>query len=216
MIEYTTIPVTLFEQNCSIVWCTKTLKAAVVDPGGDIQKILSAVHKNCVTVEKILITHGHVDHAGGAAELGQLLSVPIEGPHIDDAFWIEQIPEQTIQFSLPMGKSFVPSRWLNDGDTLTVGEIKFNVLHCPGHTPGHVVFHQPEEKIAIVGDVLFHGSIGRTDFPRGNHEDLLSSIVKKLWPLGKNITFLPGHGPISTFERERRDNPFVRDSIIFS
>jgi len=208
------VPVTAFEQNCSIVWCTETMKAGVVDPGGDVDKIIKAVEDNGVTVEKILITHGHVDHAGGAVELAERLGVPIEGPHKDDDFWIEQLPEQTVQFGFPEGKSFVPERWLKGGDTVSVGNVSFNVIHCPGHTPGHVIFYQPEENIALVGDVLFQGSIGRTDFPRGNHQDLLDSITQKLWPLGNDVTFVPGHGATSTFGNERKTNPFVGDDVI--
>ena len=208
------VPVTAFEQNCTVVWCPETMKAGVVDPGGDVDQIIKVVEDNAVTVEKILITHGHVDHAGGAAELAERLGVPIEGPHKDDNFWIEQLPEQTVQFGFPEGKSFVPERWLEDGDTVSVGNVSFNVIHCPGHTPGHVIFYQPEENIALVGDVLFQGSIGRTDFPRGNHQDLLDSITQKLWPLGNDVTFVPGHGATSTFGDERKTNPFVGDDVI--
>jgi hydroxyacylglutathione hydrolase len=208
------VPVTAFEQNCSVIWCSKTMKAGVVDPGGDVDQIIKTVEDNSVTVEKILITHGHVDHAGGAAELAERLDVPIEGPHKDDDFWIKQLPEQTVQFGFPEGKSFVPERWLDDGDTVRVGNVSFNVIHCPGHTPGHVIFYQPEENIALVGDVLFQGSIGRTDFPRGNHQELLDSITQKLWPLGNDVTFFPGHGATSTFGDERKTNPFVGDDVI--
>jgi hydroxyacylglutathione hydrolase len=208
------VPVTAFEQNCSVIWCSKTMKAGVVDPGGDVDQIIKTVEDNSVTVEKILITHGHVDHAGGAAELAERLDVPIEGPHKDDDFWIKQLPEQTVQFGFPEGKSFMPERWLDDGDTVSVGKVSFNVIHCPGHTPGHVIFYQPEENIALVGDVLFQGSIGRTDFPRGNHQELLDSITQKLWPLGNDVTFFPGHGATSTFGDERKTNPFVGDDVI--
>jgi glyoxylase-like metal-dependent hydrolase (beta-lactamase superfamily II) len=208
------VPVTAFEQNCSVIWCSKTMKAGVVDPGGDVDQIIKTVEDNSVTVEKILITHGHVDHAGGAAELAERLDVPIEGPHKDDDFWIKQLPEQTVQFGFPEGKSFVPERWLDDGDTVKVGNVSFNVIHCPGHTPGHVIFYQPEGNIALVGDVLFQGSIGRTDFPRGNHQELLDSITQKLWPLGNDVTFFPGHGATSTFGDERKTNPFVGDDVI--
>jgi hydroxyacylglutathione hydrolase len=208
------VPVTAFEQNCSVIWCSKTMKAGVVDPGGDVDQIIKTVEDNSVTVEKILITHGHVDHAGGAVELAERLDVPIEGPHKDDHFWIKQLPEQTVQFGFPEGKSFMPERWLDDGDTVSVGKVSFNVIHCPGHTPGHVIFYQPEENIALVGDVLFQGSIGRTDFPRGNHQELLDSITQKLWPLGNDVTFFPGHGATSTFGDERKTNPFVGDDVI--
>ena len=208
------VPVTAFKQNCSVVWCSETMKAGVVDPGGDVDQIISVIEDHSVSVEKILITHGHVDHAGGASELAERLDVPIVGPHRDDDFWLRQLPEQTVQFNLPESKSFVPDRWLDEGDTISIGDASLRVFHCPGHTPGHVIFYEPEGNIAFVGDVLFQGSIGRTDFPRGNHQDLLASITQKLWPLGNDVRFFPGHGVTSTFGDERENNPFVADNVV--
>ena len=209
-----TVPVTVFQQNCSVVWCSETMKAGVVDPGGDLNQIIRVVEDHNVDVEKILITHGHLDHVGGASELAERLDVPIEGPHKDDDFWIRQLPEQAAQFNFPESSSFVPNRWLDDGDTTSIGNFDFNVFHCPGHTPGHVIFYQPRENVAFVGDVLFQGSIGRTDFPRGNQKDLIESITQKLWPLGNDVRFFPGHGLTSTFGDERKNNPFVGDDIV--
>ena len=206
------IPVTAFEQNCSILICEQSRRAAVVDPGGDIERILAAIDEADVSVEKILLTHGHIDHAGGVAELARRLQLPVEGPHRDDKFWIDQLPEQGSQFGLGQAEVFEPDRWLEDGDTVEVGEHTLQVIHAPGHTPGHVVFYAADARLAVVGDVLFRGSIGRTDFPRGNQRELLDSICKKLFPLGDDIGFLPGHGPASTFGDERRHNPFVRDA----
>lgn len=211
MIQIRLVPVTPFEQNCSIVWCDQTRKAAVVDPGGDLDRILAAVEALGVTVDKILITHGHIDHAGATAALARRLGVAVEGPHQDDRFWIEGMPQQSKMFGFPDVEVFEPTRWLEDGDTVSVGEACFDVVHAPGHTPGHVVFVQPEARLALVGDVLFAGSIGRTDFPRGDHATLIASIRNKLFPLGDDITFVPGHGPTSTFGHERATNPYVGD-----
>jgi hydroxyacylglutathione hydrolase len=207
------IPVTPLQQNCSLIWCTKTMKAALVDPGGDLDKLKAAVTKVGVTIEKLLITHGHLDHCGQAGILARELGVPIEGPHPDDLFWIEKLAEDGGKYGM-QAESFEPDRWLSDGDTVTVGEQTLEVLHCPGHTPGHVVFFTREGHLAIVGDVLFAGSIGRTDFPRGNHQQLIDSITQKLWPLGNDVTFIPGHGPTSTFGRERQTNGFVSDYLL--
>ncbi len=204
------VPVTAFEQNCSLIWCTKTMRGALVDPGGDLDKLKAALAKTGVTLEKILLTHGHMDHCGMAGMLAEELGVPIEGPHEADRFWIEGLDDSSMRFGLE-GESFEPDRWLKDGDTVTVGELTLDVIHCPGHTPGHVVFHHPESHLATVGDVLFAGSIGRTDLPQGNHQQLLDSITQKLWPLGDDVTFVPGHGPTSTFGQERQTNPFVAD-----
>jgi hydroxyacylglutathione hydrolase len=207
--------VTPLQQNCSLIWCTKTMKAALVDPGGDLDKLKAAVAKVGVTIEKLLITHGHLDHCGQAGILAKELGVPIEGPHPDDRFWIEQLAQDGGKYGMH-AETFEPDRWLGDGDTVTVGEQTLEVYHCPGHTPGHVVFFTREGHLAIVGDVLFAGSIGRTDFPRGNHQQLIDSITQKLWPLGNDVTFIPGHGPTSTFGRERQTNGFVSDYLLAS
>jgi glyoxylase-like metal-dependent hydrolase (beta-lactamase superfamily II) len=207
------VPVTAFQQNCSVVWCEKTRRAAVVDPGGDLERVLQVVESHGLTLEKILITHAHLDHAGATAELARRYSLPIEGPHRGDLFWIEQMPAQAKMFGFPPSEAFEPTRWLQQGDRVTVGELEFEVRHCPGHTPGHVVFYHEPTRFAFVGDVLFAGSIGRSDFPRGNHADLIRSIRENLFPLGDDVTFLPGHGPTSTFAAERRTNPFVADSL---
>ncbi|ALL13047.1 MBL fold metallo-hydrolase [Caulobacter henricii] len=207
-------PVTPLQQNCTIVWCARTLKAAVIDPGGEVPRLMRALADQGLTLEKIWITHGHMDHAGGAAELKRLTGVPIEGPHRDDQFWIDQIQTSGERYGVPEARNFEPDRWLEDGDRVTLGETEFEVYHCPGHTPGHVVFFHREARFAQVGDVLFQGSIGRTDFPRGNHQDLLDSITLKLWPLGGDVRFVPGHGPMSSFAAERRSNPYVSDLAI--
>jgi len=210
-IKVAIVPVTPYQQNCSVIKCEATGKGAVVDPGGDIEKILDAVQQMDITLEKILLTHGHMDHCAASGVLREQLGIPIEGPEREDAFWIQKLPESCQMMAVPPVEPFEPDRWLEEGDTVTVGELEFQVFHCPGHTPGHVVFLFPEMKVAWVGDVLFQGSIGRTDFPRGNHEQLISSIREKLFPLGDDITFIPGHGPTSTFGHERASNPFVAD-----
>jgi glyoxylase-like metal-dependent hydrolase (beta-lactamase superfamily II) len=205
------VPVTPFQQNCSVIWCERTRRAAVVDPGGDLEQIEQVLQQEGLTLEKIVLTHAHIDHAGATAELARRTGVPIEGPHEGDLFWIEQMPAQARMFGFAHGEAFTPTRWLHDGDTVTVGDETLEVIHCPGHTPGHVVLFHRTGRFAIVGDVLFAGSIGRTDFPQGNHEQLLRSIRERLFPLGDDITFLPGHGPTSTFGDERAHNPFVGD-----
>lgn len=205
------VPVTAFAQNCSILKCEKTGKAAVVDPGGNIEEILERASEMGADIEKIILTHAHIDHAGGTGELAEKLNLPIEGPHKEDLFWIEALPEQSKMFGFPPAQSFLPDRWLEDGDTVSFGDVTLSVIHCPGHTPGHVVFHHEASNLAIVGDVLFQGSIGRTDFPRGDHDTLIKSIREKLFPLGDDIEFIPGHGPRSTFGQERQHNPHVRD-----
>lgn len=205
------VPVTPFEQNCSILICEETLKAAIVDPGGDLPRILQALSNAKVTPEKILLTHGHIDHCAGAPALSKELNIPIEGPHEAERFWLEQLPMQSQRFGFPQAESFEPNRWLVDGDQVTVGNVHLDVKHCPGHTPGHVVFYSANDGLAVVGDVLFAGSIGRTDFPRGNHADLIRAIKEKLFPLGDDIVFVPGHGPTSTFGQERKTNPYVGD-----
>ncbi|RMF09566.1 MAG: MBL fold metallo-hydrolase [Alphaproteobacteria bacterium] len=213
-LKATIVPVTPFEQNCTVLWCEETMKGAVVDPGGDLDRIEQVIAKHGVQLEKILLTHGHLDHAGGAAELAEKTGVPIEGPEAEETFWLDCIAEQGARWGLPGGRNVRPDRWLNDGDTVRVGNLKFDVIHCPGHTPGHVVFFHEPSRLAIVGDVLFKGSIGRTDFPRGDHAALIASITQKLWPLGDDVTFVPGHGPVSTFGEERRTNPFVGDAVV--
>ncbi len=210
--KYGIIPVTPFQQNCSLIWCEATRKAALVDPGGEPDRLLAAVAEHGLTLDRLLLTHGHIDHVGAAGVLCQRLGIPIEGPHQNDAFLLDALPEQCALFGFPPIEPFRPQRWLTDGDTVTVGEIRLEVLHCPGHTPGHVVFFQREAQIAFVGDVLFKGSIGRTDFERSNHADLIRSIRGKLWPLGDAVTFVPGHGATSSFGWERRTNPFVGDN----
>lgn len=207
-------PVTPLQQNCTIVWCVATNKAAVIDPGGETPRILQAIKDNNLTVEKIWITHGHMDHAGGAAALQEATGAVIEGPHRDDQFWIDLIEDSGRKYGVPGARAFTPDRWLENGDEVTLGETRFFVRHCPGHTPGHVVFIHPEARFAQVGDVLFKGSIGRTDFPKGNYEQLIASITERLWPLGSDIAFVPGHGPMSTFGAERKTNPFVADVVL--
>jgi glyoxylase-like metal-dependent hydrolase (beta-lactamase superfamily II) len=207
------IPVTPFQQNCSVIWSEQNRRAAVVDPGGDLDRVLEQLDKEGLTLEKILLTHAHLDHAAATAELARLKQVPIEGPHLGDKFWIDALPQATRQFGFPPAESFVPDRWLEHGDTVTVGDEVLEVLHCPGHTPGHVVFFHRGARVAWVGDVLFAGSIGRTDFPGGDHETLLRSIRERLFPLGDDVTFVPGHGPTSTFGAERQSNPYVADSV---
>lgn len=204
-------PVTPFQQNCSLLWCERTRRGAVVDPGGDTARVLAAAEREGVTIEKLLITHAHIDHAGATATLARELGVPIEGPHPDDSFWIELLPQQGAKYGFPPAEAFTPTRWLDHGDRVNVGDIVLDVVHCPGHTPGHVVFFDAASRIAFVGDVLFQGSIGRTDFPRGDHATLIASIRERLWPLGDDVTFVPGHGPTSTFGAERQSNPFVGD-----
>lgn len=211
MNHYRIITVTPFAQNCTLLWCPEIKSAVVIDPGGDVADILSAIKEEGVKVEQILLTHGHIDHVGGAAELSKALGAPVVGPQEEDAFWLAQLPQQSQMFGFPVIDALTPDRWLNHGDTITVGTRTLEVIHTPGHTPGHVVFADRAAKLAIVGDVLFAGSIGRTDFPRGNYESLMSSIRERLWPLGNDTVFLPGHGPASTFGVERKSNPFVHD-----
>jgi len=207
------IPVTPFQQNCTLIWCTNTMRGAFIDAGGELPKLKATAAKAGVTIEKLLVTHGHADHCGGVAALAADLGVPIEGPHEDDRFWIEGLTKDGPRFGIE-ARPFEPDRWLVDGDRVTVGDLVLDVIHCPGHTPGHVVFHHAPSKLAQVGDVIFQGSIGRTDFPRGNHADLIDSITCKLWPLGSDTSFICGHGPMSTFAHERRDNPFVGDRAL--
>jgi len=208
-LRYHTLPVTAFQQNCSVVWCDETLEAAVIDPGGDLPRILQAVKERGLTLKQILLTHAHIDHAGGTGTLARELGLPIIGPQEADQFWITGLPQQSQMFGFPPAETFTPTRWLHDGDSVSVGHCTLQVRHCPGHTPGHVVFHAVEAKRCFVGDVLFAGGIGRTDFPQGDFDTLIASITRRLWPMGDDTVFIPGHGPESTFGAERRSNPFV-------
>jgi glyoxylase-like metal-dependent hydrolase (beta-lactamase superfamily II) len=207
------IPVTPLQQNCTLLWCTETMRAAFVDPGGDLPRLKAAAAQAGVTIEKILLTHGHIDHCGSAGMLAEELGVPIEGPHEADLYWISRLEEDGAKYGI-MGKRFEPSRWLLDGDQASVGNLTFEIRHCPGHTPGHVVFHHPESRLALVGDVLFKGSVGRWDFPHGDQQQLIHSITTRLWPMGDDTAFVPGHGPMSTFGHERRTNPYVSDAAL--
>jgi hydroxyacylglutathione hydrolase len=207
------IPVTPLQQNCTLIWCTRTMRGAFVDPGGDLPRLKAAAQGQGVTIEKILLTHGHIDHCGGAGILAKELGVAIEGPEESDRFWIARLEDDGRSYGIP-AKVFEPERWLNEGDKVTVGELVLDVYHCPGHTPGHVIFHHPPSRLALVGDVLFQGSVGRTDFPMSNHQHLIDAIATKLWPLGDDTAFIPGHGPMSSFGHERRTNPFVADRVL--
>jgi glyoxylase-like metal-dependent hydrolase (beta-lactamase superfamily II) len=207
--RYLILPVTPFQQNCTILWCEKSMSAAIVDPGGDIPMIMSELNHLGLAPQRILLTHGHIDHAAGAADIAEQLHIPIDGPHTGDAFWLDNMAQQAAMFGFSEGRSCQPDRWLQEGDEISFGEERLQVLHCPGHTPGHLAFFHASERLALVGDVLFKGSIGRTDLPQGNHETLIRSIREKLFPLGDDVQFIPGHGPMSTFGEERRTNPFV-------
>lgn len=211
MLQYQIIPVTHYQQNCTLLWCDETREAAVVDPGGDIERILAVVEERKLNLLQILLTHGHMDHVGGTAALAAACQLPIIGPHREDMFWINLLPQQAQMMGFTPVEGFVPNRFLEDGDTVSVGNSSLRVFHCPGHTPGHIIFYAADAKLALVGDVLFKGSVGRTDFPRGNFTELMNSIRTKLFPLGDDVRFIPGHGPMSTFGHERRTNPFVSD-----
>ena len=206
-------PVTPFQQNASIIFCDETKKCAIVDPGGDIEILLETAQQNNLLPEKILLTHGHIDHAGGAAEIAEILNVEIHGPHINDKFLLDELHKQGEMFGM-LSQNCTPDKWLNEGDVINLGKQKLEVYFCPGHTPGHIIFFNKNSKLALVGDVLFNGSIGRTDLPGGNHQELPETINNKLWPLGKEIEFIPGHGPSSTFGRERKTNPFVSNMAL--
>jgi glyoxylase-like metal-dependent hydrolase (beta-lactamase superfamily II) len=207
------VPVTLFEQNCTILWDADTKQAVVFDPGGDVPRILEAIEKTAVKVEKIWLPHGHIDHVGGAAELREALGVPIEGPHQADKFLLDNVVTSGAQFGMSGVRNFAPDRWLNEGDKVQIGALSFDILHCPGHSPGSVVYFNREMRFAHVGDVLFNGSVGRTDLPGGSHATLISSITDKLLPLGDDIGFLCGHGAGSTFGHERKTNPFLTGEL---
>ena len=212
MLHYTIIPVTAFAQNCSLLWDDAGGDAVLVDPGGEAPRLLAEVAARGVKLRAVWLTHAHIDHAGAAAEVAEAAGVPIIGPHPGDQFWIDALPRQSAMFGFPAARSFTPQRWLADGDEVELGTLRFQVRHCPGHTPGHVVFHQPQAQRCWVGDVLFAGSIGRTDFPGGDHRQLLDSIRGRLWPMGDDTVFIPGHGPESTFGAERRGNPYVAEA----
>ncbi len=207
------IPVTLFEQNCTLIWCDVTKKAAVIDPGGDVPKIQAAIKQSEVNVEKIWLTHGHIDHVGGAAELRDALKVPIEGPHIEDKFLLDNVVSSGARFGMSGVRDFAPDRWLSEGETVSIGELTFDILHCPGHSPGSVVFFHEEMRFAHVGDVLFNGSVGRTDLPGGDHATLIKSITDKLLPLGDDVSFICGHGSGSSIGQERLTNPFLTGAM---
>lgn len=207
--QFHIIPVTNFQQNCTLVSCEQTGKAAVIDPGGDIQRILDKVKELELTLEKILITHAHIDHAGGAGQLAREQQLPVEGPHPDDQFWIDGLPEQARMFGFPPAEQFKPERWLAQGDTVRIGEQTLQVRHCPGHTPGHVIFYHPANQLAIVGDVIFRGSIGRTDFPGGDHQTLIDSIKQQIFTLPDEVQLITGHGPMTSVAIERATNPFL-------
>ncbi|KAB0286791.1 MBL fold metallo-hydrolase [Vibrio fortis] len=212
-LKYQVVPVTSFSQNCSIVWCDETMEGIVVDPGGDVAQLAAIIEELGVKVVNLVLTHGHLDHVGGTVPLAEILNVEIVGPHKADNFWLQGLENQSQMFGFPLCKAFEPNAWLDEGDTVTFGNQVIDVIHTPGHTPGHVVLFSEEARMAFVGDVLFNGAIGRTDFPQGDFNTLISSIKTKLWPLGRDVTFVPGHGPESTFGRERASNPFVADEM---
>lgn len=209
--QFRILPVTPFQQNCSLVWCEASRRAALIDPGGEVERLLAAVAAEGLTLERILLTHGHIDHVGAALAIAERLGVPIEGPHLEDAFWLSRLPEQAALFGFPPCPAFHPHRWLKDGDEVQIGVESLTIIHCPGHTPGHIVFFSPRKRLAFVGDVLFRGSIGRTDFPRGDFDSLLSCIRQRLFPLGDDVRVIPGHGLMTSLGEERLHNPFVAD-----
>ena len=210
-LKVTVVPVTAIQQNCSIVACTATNRAAIVDPGGDVANIRAAIDQLKVTPEKILLTHGHFDHAGGAAELSEALAIPIEGPDERDGFLLSNLQASGARFGIMDARNVTPTRWLVEGETVSIGDLTFSVLHVPGHTPGHLVFANVPSRFALVGDTLFQGSVGRTDFEYGSHDELIAGIKGKLLPLGDDVTILPGHGAASTIGRERQTNPFLQN-----
>ncbi|MEZ8059623.1 MBL fold metallo-hydrolase [Vibrio splendidus] len=212
-LKYQVVPVTSFSQNCSIVWCDETMEGIVVDPGGDVQQLAAIIEELGIKVVNLVLTHGHLDHVGGTVPLSEILNVNIVGPHKADNFWLQGLENQSQMFGFPLCKAFEPNTWLEEGDKVTFGNQVIDVIHTPGHTPGHVVLFSEQARMAFVGDVLFNGAIGRTDFPQGDFNTLIASIKTKLWPLGSDVTFVPGHGPESTFGRERASNPFVADEM---
>lgn len=214
MLRYEIIPVTAFSQNCSLVWCDQTMDAVLIDAGGDVDVLKRAVAAAGVNLTAVWLTHGHLDHAGGAQDLREQLGLPVIGPTAEDDFWLEGIEQQCKTYGLFGLRNVTPDEWLAEGQSLQLGEEQFEIFETPGHTPGHIVFYHPKQKIAWVGDVIFAGSIGRTDFPKGDHATLISSITEKLWPLGDDVRFIPGHGPESTFGAERASNPFVADKVL--
>ena len=209
MMKTIVVPVTHYQQNCSVLICEQSAKAALIDPGGDMDKLVKVLEEHNAVLEKVLLTHGHMDHCAIADDIRQRYQVPIIGPQKEDSFWIDKLPEWCEMSGFPIAQPFKPDQWLQHGDTVSFGKQTLQVLHCPGHTPGHVVFYHADNRLAFVGDVLFKDSIGRTDFPKGDHQTLLNSITERLWPLGEAVTFVPGHGPASTFGEEMRSNPFV-------
>lgn len=212
-LQYQSVPVTPFQQNCSIVWCDQTMKGVIVDPGGEVDHLVTIINTLGVQLEKIVLTHGHLDHVGGTPKLREEMNVPVIGPHIEDAFWLQGLMNQSQMFGFPPVDPFEPTQWLQEGDIIEFGEEILQVIHTPGHTPGHVILFSQSAKIAFVGDVLFNGAIGRTDFPKGDYQTLIDSIKNKLWPLGNDVRFIPGHGPESTFGQERKSNPYVADEM---
>ena len=212
-LKYQVVPVTSFSQNCSIVWCDQTMEGIVVDPGGDVQQLAAIIEELGVKVVNLVLTHGHLDHVGGTVPLAEILNVNIVGPHKADNFWLQGLENQSQMFGFPLCKAFEPNTWLEEGDKVTFGNQVIDIIHTPGHAPGHVVLFSEQARMAFVGDVLFNGAIGRTDFPQGDFNTLIASIKTKLWPLGSDVTFVPGHGPESTFGRERASNPFVADEM---
>lgn len=214
MLKYRIFPVTAFAQNCSLLWCDETMDAVFVDAGGDPEKLLALVDEMGVNLKAIWLTHGHLDHAGGSQTLREELGIPVIGPTAEDDFWLEAIEQQAQMYGLQGLRSVQPDRYLAEGETVQVGNETLSVYETPGHTPGHIIFHHPKQQLAWVGDVLFAGSIGRTDFPKGDHATLINSITQKLWPLGDDVRFVPGHGPESTFGQERQTNPHVADQVL--
>lgn len=212
MLHYHTMVVTDFQQNCSIIWCDQTQHGAVIDPGGNVPAIVQFVQERSIVLKKILLTHGHVDHCAGVHDLIQQHDVPVVGPHKGDIQWIEALPQVAQSYGFPPTQTFTPDRWLDEGDSVQVGNETLQVYYCPGHSLGHVVFFAPHIQTAFVGDVLFAGSIGRTDLPGGNHAQLINSVKQKLWPMGDDVVFIPGHGATGTLGHERKHNPFVGDN----